>query len=307
MLSLLAAAMLARRPVIVGYVQAGKSRPYVDYARLTHLNVAFENPTGDSGALSFNPADTTFVREGHRHGVKVLFSLGGAGSGEDPILRARFAGLLAPEHRAGFVRRLAEFTLAHGFDGLDVDLEGASIDANYDAFVVELGRELHARHRLLTTALSMGNGGDRVGASAFASYDLVNVMAYDATGPWAPNRPGPHASLQFAKESVAFFLAHGVPRSRLVLGVPFYGHGFGDAGKSDDWTYAKILSTYPGAARKDQAGLTIWYNGVPTILAKARLILEDGLAGAMIWSVDQDAPGKQSLLTALDAALNPKR
>ena len=88
-----------------------------------------------------------------------------------------------------------------------------------------------------------------------------------------------------------------------MLGLPFYGHGFGAAAKSDDWTYAKIVAAYPGAENADQAGQTVYYNGLATIRAKARLIREKGLAGAMIWSVDQDASGEKSLLRALDAAL----
>ncbi len=299
---MLAAALMART-LVIGYVQNWKPSPRIDYARLTHLNVAFENPLDDSGTLSFSAVDATLVREGHRRGVKVLVSLGGAGSGETPALRDRFSRLLALDRREEFVRKLTAYVDAHGFDGLDVDLEGPAIDANYGAFVRVLATAMKARHKLLTTALSSGNGGDRVPPETLRAFDLVNVMAYDATGPWAPDRPGPHASLGFARDSVAFFLGRGVPASRIVLGVPFYGHGFGTAGKSDDWTYAKIVATYPGAENADVAGQTVYYNGPATIRAKARLVREKGLAGAMIWSVDQDAPGEKSLLKALDAAL----
>ena len=66
-----------------------------------------------------------------------------------------------------------------------------------------------------------------------------------------------------------------------------------------------MLAAYPGAEHRDEAGATIWYNGLPTIRAKSRLVQEQGLAGVMIWSLDHDVTGERSLLNAVDAVLNP--
>src|SRR3954471_23895208 len=49
----------------------------IDYASVTHLNVAFENPTNDAGDLSFNPNDKALVAKAHENHVKVLVSIGG--------------------------------------------------------------------------------------------------------------------------------------------------------------------------------------------------------------------------------------
>ena len=129
-------------------------------------------------------------------------------------------------------------------------------------------------------------------------------MAYDATGPWAPDRPGPHSSMAFARDNVRYWLDRGLPRAKTVLGVPFYGYGFAD-GKSDEWSYRRVLETYPEAAAADQAGSTVYYNGVATIRAKARYAVDERLAGIMVWSLDSDAPGAGSLLAVLDAVLRP--
>jgi hypothetical protein len=89
-----------------------------------------------------------------------------------------------------------------------------------------------------------------------------------------------------------------------VLGVPFYGYGFGDAFRRRTYDYSEILSLYPGAEASDQVGSTIWYNGIPTIRAKAAYVKDQGLAGVMIWSLDNDVKGERSLLTAIYEALH---
>ena len=278
----------------------------VDFARLTHVNIAFENPVNDEGDLSFDPQDDAMVAKAHAAGVKVLVSIGGGGASSDVALMKRYFWLISPSRRAGFVRKVADYVAAHDLDGLDVDLEGPSINGDYGPFVKDLGNTLKARGKLLTAALSQGYGGDQVPDDALKTFDFVNVMAYDATGPWAPDRPGPHSSFGMAQASVAYWLKRGLPKSRAVLGLPFYGYGF-SAGKADEWTYARVVSTYPGAEKADQAGSTVYYNGAPTIRAKAKYVRDQGLAGVMIWSLDSDAPGDLSLLKALDEVLRPAR
>lgn len=297
------------KPFVVGYLPNWRENlPAVvqalDLAKLTHLNLAFENPTDDDGTLSYNPANDAVVEKAHAAGVKVLVSLGGGGASEDADLIKRTFLLISPARRKGFVAKLRDYVRAHSLDGLDIDLEGPAINGDYGAFVTDLGRALKADGKLLTAALSQGYGGDQVPKEAFEAFDFVNLMAYDATGPWRPQEPGQHSSLEFAKANVRYWLGRGLPKSKTVLGVPFYGYGFKD-GKGSEWTYARILETHPGAEGMDQVGDTIWYNGVPTIRAKGRYVVEQGLAGAMIWAIDQDAPGERSLLGALVGAMRP--
>ncbi len=128
-------------------------------------------------------------------------------------------------------------------------------------------------------------------------------MAYDATGPWNPNKPGPHSSLEFAKSSTSYWLGRGLPKEKAVLGLPFYGYGFGPAFRADGYTYAEIVAAHPGAENLDQVGQTIYYNGLPTIRAKTQFVRAEELAGVMVWSVDQDAAGSRSLLSAIDGVL----
>lgn len=277
----------------------------IDYAKLTHINLAFENPLDDAGDLSFHSKDESVIAQAHAHHVKVLLSIGGGSASNDKVLISRYFALIGSAKRADFVGKIAAYLHQHHFDGLDVDLEGPLINRDYGAFVHDLAGALKQHHKLLTAALSQGYGGKNVPDAALAELDFVNIMAYDGAGPWNPRAPGQHSSLTFAQQNVTYWLDRGLPKSKAVLGVPFYGYGFGRAFRDGDYPYAEIIATYPGAESSDQAGETIWYNGLSTIRAKAKYVVDQDLAGVMIWSLDYDGKDKHSLLTVLAKTLCP--
>ena len=278
----------------------------IDYSRITHINIAFENPVNDSGELSFSRKDEGLIAKAQSRNVQVLVSIGGGAASGDKALQSRYFELLTAAKRAGFVAKLTDYVVTHHFDGLDLDIEGPSINADYGAFVADLGAALKAKGKLLTAALSKGYGGSKVPDAVFESFDFVNIMAYDGAGPWQPNAPGQHSSLEFAKGNVTYWLGRGLPRAKAVLGVPFYGYGFGEAFRKRDYPYSEIIAAYPGAENLDEAGKTVWYNGLPTIKAKTQYVVDQQLGGVMIWSLDYDVPGERSLLSAIADTLNPK-
>ncbi|MES2462966.1 MAG: glycosyl hydrolase family 18 protein, partial [Armatimonadota bacterium] len=222
------------------------------YEKLTHINIAFENPINDAGDLSFSTQNDVLIAAAHAKGVKVLISIGGGSASGDKALLARYFALIGEKKRAAFAAKLADYVVQHKFDGLDVDIEGPSINEDYGAFIQELARALKPKGKLLTSALSKGYGGDKVPSSVFRQFDFVNIMAYDGTGPWDKNRPGQHSSLEFAQSNVDYWVGRGLPKSKAVLGVPFYGYGFGDAFKTRDYPYATILASFPNAEKTDQ-------------------------------------------------------
>jgi chitinase len=271
----------------------------IEYARITHINIAFENPTNDQGDLSFHKQTDILIAAAHDKEVKVLVSIGGGSASGNKTLKARYFDLLTDTRRAGFVAKIASYVDDHRFDGLDVDIEGPSINKDYGAFIVDLSTALKPKGKLLTAALSQGYGGKNVPDSVLDRFDFVNVMAYDAAGPWNPNAPGQHSSIEFAKENVEHWLKRGLPASRTVLGVPFYGYGFGKAFRKGAYSYKDILAQFPDADKSDQVGETIWYNGVRTIEAKTKYAIDQKLGGIMIWSLDNDVKGEKSLLDAI--------
>jgi GH18 family chitinase len=101
----------------------------------------------------------------------------------------------------------------------------------------------------------------------------------------------------------------GIAKSRLGLGLPFYGYGFG-TNAPPDMSFKKIIGQFPGAEKTDSVtvagGGIIYYNGTATIRAKTALALQNA-AGIMIWQLLQDAPDDNSLLDIIDAAVEPKK
>jgi GH18 family chitinase len=275
----------------------------IDYPRLTHINIAFENPVNTNGDLSFSTRNEVLITRAHAHQVPVLISIGGGAASGDKALLKRYLELLTEPRRAGFVTRLADYVVKHNFDGLDVDIEGPSINQDYGVFIRDLAQALKPRGKLLTAALSQGYGGNQVPDSVFDHFDFVNIMAYDGAGHWNTNAPGQHSSLEFARRNTEYWLKRGLPKSKAVLGVPFYGYGFGAAFRNRDYSYKAVVAQYPGAEKLDQVGSTIWYNGIPTIRAKSQYVVDEGLGGIMIWSLDYDVPGEKSLLSAIDETL----
>ncbi|MFM7024140.1 MAG: glycosyl hydrolase family 18 protein [Flavobacteriales bacterium] len=275
----------------------------IDYSKLTHINIAFENAVNANGDLSYNSQNDILITRAHNNGVKVLMSMGGGSASEDATIRDRYFSLISPANRAAFVAKIAAFVSAHKLDGFDVDLEGPAINGDYEGFIQDLSAALAPNKKLLTAALSQGYGASKVTTATYSYFDWINIMSYDGAGPWDPNAPGQHSSMALAQDNVNYFFGRGVPKSKIVLGVPFYGYGFGSAFSNSPYAYNQIVGNYAGAENSDQAGSTIWYNGVPTIKAKTSYAINEGLGGIMIWSLDNDATGSKSLLTAIYEAI----
>jgi len=308
-LLLFAASSQAEHRVVAyvpNWVDLVKFSETIEYGKLTHINIAFENPKNAEGDLSFSKKNEVLIKKAKENNIKILVSIGGGAASGNKALQARYFELISDAQREAFASKLADYVETHGFDGLDVDIEGPSINQDYGAFIEAVAKVLKPKGKLLTCALSQGYGGDKVKNETLEHFDFVNIMAYDGAGSWSPNSPGQHSSLAYAKSNVKFWLDKGLPKSKAVLGVPFYGYGFGEAFRKSSYAYDEILLKHPGAEKVDQIGSTIWYNGIPTIKAKAQHVVDEGLGGVMIWSLDNDVKGENSLLAAIHETLHAK-
>lgn len=271
----------------------------VPFDKLTHVNLSFLNPNPQGEFVQDLSGLGPFIAAAHERGVKVLASIGGGGP------HPYYHDLLKDDRRQAFVVALAAVASRQDLDGIDVDLEGSDIDANYEPFVVELGAALRAQRKLMTSAIAVFYK-DALTDRALAQYDFVNIMSYDHTGPWRPEKPGPHAPYAEAVAALDYFGGERhIPTDKLVLGVPFYGYGFGPEPTSPavSMNFGQIATTFPGAELVDEwpmpGGKTMYYNGIPTIRQKTALA-RSRASGIMIWQILGDAAGDKSLLRAIN-------
>ena len=236
------------------------------------------------------------------------------------------------------------------FDGIDIDWEypggggqpyntvSPADKTNFTLLLAEFRRQLNqltaqtGRQYYLTIAA--GAGADKIDNTEPGQYsqylDWINIMTYDFHGGFEPqgpsnfqsnlhmdpNNPASGVAKTYAGETaVNKFLAAGVPASKLVLGIPFYGRGWTGvpAGGTNGLyqsatgpargTYEQGIEDYkvlaPRNAPKFYHPITkqLWtYNGTefwsfddPTVIAtKSAYVRNLGLGGLFSWSLDGD-------------------
>jgi len=353
-----AAAAQRPAPIVTAYVfpqNAALAADQVDAHALTRINYAFANIENGRMVTGFtndaaNYATLTALRK-QNPSLTVLVSVGGwlwSGGFTDVALTA--------QSRATFIDSVMEFLHRYDLDGLDIDWEypgmpgaGHAFRAedkhNFTLLLGELRRRFDAEqkktHRKLYLTIAAGASDEFLAHTEMAEVaklvDTVNIMAYDYYEPSSDKLTGHHAPLftnpadpkkVSSDASVSAFESAGVPAGKIVLGVPFYGHVWGEvadtahglyqAGKPVPGAYAPynvIESTMLGHGYtrywdsvasvpylyNAEKRIFISYEDTESIAAKGRYVREHRLGGMMFWSYDGDSNGK--LLHAMDAAL----
>src|SRR5688572_1922886 len=255
---------------VVGYMPswAGDVNA-IQYSKLTHINYAFALPTSTGGLQAIeNPGKLqSLVSLAHARGVKVLIAVGGWNNGDD----SGFETLAANStYRSNFVNNLINFVNQYSLDGVDIDWEypdaGASAN-NYATLMSQLATEMHNRGKLLTAAVVGENGGSILN-SVFNVVDFLNLMAYDYNN-------FDHSTYSYAQQSFSYWKGRGLPASKAVIGVPFYGR--------PSWeTFAQLVNR--GADPYADVFSGVGYNGINTIKSKTNLGFDQG-SGVMIWEL----------------------
>jgi chitinase len=251
--------MITGQPVLGAYFAGTDETTYpigaMSVGLLTHVFYAFA--TVENGHLTLPPrapahlAALAAVKRA-QPGLRTVLSMGGWGAG------GFSDAALTPRSRAAFVDESLE--LAAGFDGLDLDWEfpvsggpaGVTHRTEDRRNFTLLARELRdglGPARLLTAALPAGRLQSAGPYDPAESYDLaalaglldfVNLMTYDFGTSFSPIATFNAPLAEVAQDplepglrrwnnvtgAVDYYERHGVPRDKLVLGVPFYGQGF---------------------------------------------------------------------------------
>jgi chitinase len=272
---------------VVGYMPSWTGDVNViQYNKLTHINYAFALPTWNGGLQPLENAWKlqSLVSQAHARNVKVSIAVGGWNNGDDGAFESLAANAT---YRTNFVNALIGMVNQYGLDGVDMDWEypndGASAN-NYVALMTQLGNELHNRGKILTAAVVGINGGSILNP-VFSIVDFLNLMAYDYN-------EFDHSTFSYAQQSLNYWKGRGLPASKAVLGVPFYGR--------NSWeTFVQLVNR--GANPYADVFNGVGYNGITTIKNKTNLAWDQG-GGIMIWELSGDfnSGNPNSLLSAIN-------
>ncbi len=255
------------------------------------------NGIADTAPLFGNFAELVKLKQLHPD-LKILISLGGASAANTagfvfaastPQLRAQLAASCIDMFIKGNVA--AGVSTGTLFDGIDVDWEfpAAADKQNFTLLLREFRKQLNAlgeandTHYLLTIAAPAGEQdfSNIELAKVARQLDFFNIEGYDYHGTWETTT-NHHAPLFgsrtnpdnfFVEFTIDAYLDAGVPARKLLLGVPFYGHGWTGVPNVNHGLY----QTSTGAA-PSPAGDTLATDGVATF---ATLQAQPGIPGVL--------------------------
>jgi len=230
----------------------------------------------------------------------------------------------APERVA---RALVDWAKREHFDGYLIDIEHHTVAqrGEYHHFISNVSRVLRSNGLKLQVAVSPFDGGEWDYASVAGQVDRVFAMLYDYGAPWNP-RPGATAPLSWpvarrdVNRDTARLLAAGVPPSKLLLGLAFYGthYEMDPSGKTvkarqvyfeeqkrliqeaksrPDWVapgdmaFDAVAGNYAYTLTfKDGSRVQGWTEEAAAHRLRLDKVRLEGLAGVGIWSLIEKAP-----------------
>ena len=231
---------IGQTPIVLAYfTEYTEALPEVTL--LTHINYAhgrFKNPkTGDGGIVITEskqaPIKDVVALKSVNPKLKVCLMIGGWGGHADGFSEMA----KSPAKRAEFCQSVYDLLEQHHLDGVDIDWEYPTKSAdnetgadpndtqNFNLVLKELRAKLGTGKIISFASSSSAQYVDW--PTAIKYLDYVNVMTYDmGAAPNGHNSPL-HKSVMFNHrswdESVQAHLNGGVPKNRMVMGVPFYG------------------------------------------------------------------------------------
>ena len=284
---------------ILGYLPSYRFNKInsIELNKLSQMNISFANPTADTGIIVEDEDYDNIVDMAHDEDIIICISLAGGAVGNPQY--QRWIDYTTTEALPVFVHHIMQYCRMHNLDGVDFDLEWNLIEdvgTHYEPFVVMLADSLWAEDMVIMGTFPGTYRFSAVTDLCLETFDQINLMSYDLTGPWDPNNEGPHAPYSFAVQSINYWKAQGVTAEKLLLGVPFYGYDFAGSSVSA-FTYANMVNINTDYAYLDQVDHK-YYNGITTIQNKTILAKEEA-NGIMIWELGQDHFSEYSLLNAI--------
>jgi chitinase len=323
--------------------------------KLTRINYAFANINNGRIVNGYSNDDQNLASlvalKQQNPSLTVLVSVGGW------LWSGRFSDMAVDQQsRALFIASVVDYVTSHQLDGLDIDWEFPGMPGFEPHFRVEdkqnytlLVKELRSRfdklekelHRPLYLTVATGAGSDWLAHTEMNEVvkyvDTVNLMAYDYYEPDTDAITGNHAPLftdpadpkkGSADESVQEYERAGVPAEKIVLGVPFYGHVWGQVPPTNHGLFQpgkQIPNAYSAYGSGPQALLNqgfirywdsvasvpylynaekqvfVSYDDPESLALKSKYVLANKLRGIMFWDYESDHTG--ALLDAVNDGL----
>ena len=318
--------------VIMGYLMEGQMPTEAQFKKMTHVGISFLQATNNRGEISMTTGWENLnkvVASAHANDVKALISFGGGGF----KVTSELMGV--KDNRHNLIRNIIKFIGDNDLDGFDCDWEPSWINNKskmekinnaitnyYIMFIKEfreaLDKEFGKGNKIFTAAILNANNIWYSNKKQIAHFpqngwwhylDWVSLMNYDN------DLGSKHATFEsvFGPEgSVIYWTSFGIPRSKIVIGIPFYAR----AGWGEEFlTYEDIISMNPSIPdtldfvlhSKSRLGSKKEYgfNGVSTVVRKVKEGKKLNLTGVMFWRLAGDVPvdHEKSLLRAMSREL----
>ena len=292
--------------VVVAYVTSW-SEVMPDPQYMTHINYAFGHVNESFNGVKIDNEERlrqiVDLRK-QKPELKVLLSIGGWGSG-------RFSEMAAnDEYRCAFAADCDRVVKEFALDGIDIDWEYptssmANISSspddteNFTLLMQDIRAAIGNEKELTLATVASARYIDF--KAILPSVDFVNIMAYDMAS--APKHhsalyPSGHSGDITSDGAVTAHLKAGVPPSKLVMGMPFYGRGgdgypsFQDYNKvgNTDTQYTEKwdeVAQVPYLADKNDT-LVFGFENPRSLAIKCQYILDKDLLGGMYWDYSGD-------------------
>lgn len=307
----------------MGYLYFGSTNTFINSVDRTQGVINVTAPSyfdiNPDGSLNVNSKfDTYFISEMHKRNVKVV-----------PFFSNhwdRALGRTALQNREDLSTQIAQVVEKYNLDGVNIDIENVTdVDRdNYTDFVRLLRQKIPANKEVSVAVAANPNGWTKGWHGSYdyqklAQYaDYLMIMAYDESYPGGP--AGPVASISFAERSIQYALSKGVPRDKIVLGLPHYGRYWMEGATTGGGGITipqveSMLNKYDSKVEYDQFSqspkatvvikpgdpstvitgktlspgiYTIWYENEESIKAKTDLVDKYKIKGTGSWSLGQE-------------------
>ena len=308
------------------YLYGGNSSYYLDLLDKTNDSITTVCPdyfdidqNGNLLLASSAKLNKGFIDELHRRNIKVV-----------PFISNhwdRKLGVQALVNRDKLSSQIATAIEQHNLDGVDVDIENVTDEHRtmYTDFVRLLKKKLPVG-KIVSVAVAANPNGWTVGWHGSYDYknlanyaDYLMIMNYDESYQGGPE--GPVASSTFFTKSIQYALNQGVPKEKIVVGIPFFGRywkvgsvlgGIGITAKNVEYLIKNYdaVTHYDESAesafavvtikpsdpeptvlgnRKLTAGVyRIWYDNERAVYFKLSTINSFDVKGAGSWALGQE-------------------